>query len=80
MTECSSVDSAYYQRNRDVILNRAKYYYQNGEERLRKQARDIQRNLSEKDKNKRREYGEKDTAICPKKNYRKAKKCQYNNE
>ena len=38
----------YYQRNRDVILNRAKYDYENDKERLRKQARDKYRNLSEK--------------------------------
>ena len=29
----------YYQRNRDVILNRAKDYYENDKERLREQAR-----------------------------------------
>ena len=29
----------YYQRNRDVILNRAKDYYENDNERLREQAR-----------------------------------------
>ena len=39
---------AYYQRNRDVILNRAKDYYENGKERLREQARNKYRNLSEK--------------------------------
>ena len=27
--ECSFVDSTYYQRNRDVILNRAKDYFEN---------------------------------------------------
>ena len=37
-----------YQRNRDVILNRAKDYYENNKERLRGQARDKYRNLSEK--------------------------------
>ena len=47
----------YYQRNRDVILNRAKYYYENDKERLRGQGRDKYRNLSEKEKNKKREYG-----------------------
>ena len=36
----------YYQKNRDVILNRAKYYYKNNKERLREQARDKYRNLS----------------------------------
>ena len=30
----------YYQRNRDVIPNRAKDCYENDEERLREQARD----------------------------------------
>ena len=48
----------YYQRNRDVILNRAKYYYENDKERLRKQARDKYRNLSEEEEeNKNKEYG-----------------------
>ena len=42
----------YYQRNRDVILSRAKDYYKNDKERLREQARDIYRNLSEEEKNK----------------------------
>ena len=39
----------YYQRNRDVILNRAKDYYKNDKERLREQARDKNRNLSEEE-------------------------------
>ena len=34
----------YYQRNRDVILNRAKDYYENDKERLREQAKDKCRN------------------------------------
>ena len=29
----------YYQRDRDVILNRARDYYENDKERLREQAR-----------------------------------------
>ena len=41
-----SADLIYYQRNRDVILNRAKDYYENDKERLRGQARDKYRNLS----------------------------------
>ena len=43
MSECNSIenaDLAYYQRNRDVILNRAKYYHENDKERLRGKARD----------------------------------------
>ena len=40
-----------------MTLNRAKNYYKNDQERLREQARDKYRNLSEQDKNKKREYG-----------------------
>ena len=43
----------YYQRNRDVMLNRTKDY-ENDKERLREQARDKYRNLSEEEKNKKR--------------------------
>ena len=57
MSECNSVDLTFYQRNRDVILNRAKNYYENGKERLREQARDKYRNLSEEENNKKTEYG-----------------------
>ena len=31
-------DLTYYERNRDVILNRVKDYYENDKERLREQA------------------------------------------
>ena len=74
----------YYQRNRDVIINRAKYYYGNDKERLREQARDKYRNLSEEETNKKREYGknryhnmseEKKKRLKEyQKNYREAKK------
>ena len=43
-------DLTYYQKNRDVILNRAKDYYKNNKERLRENARDKYRNLSEEEK------------------------------
>ena len=42
----------YYQRNWDVMLNRAKDYYENDKEILRAQARHKYRNLSEEEKNK----------------------------
>ena len=42
----------YYQKNREVILNRVKDYYENNKGRLRDQARDKYRNSSEEDKNK----------------------------
>ena len=38
-----------YQRNIEVILNRAKDYYKNDKERLREKARYKYRNLSEED-------------------------------
>ena len=31
-------ENDYYKKNRDVILNRAKYYYKHDKERLRKRA------------------------------------------
>ena len=52
-----SAHLTYYQRNRDVILNRAKDYLENGKERLREQARDKYRNLSEEENNKKIKYG-----------------------
>ena len=33
-------EKTYYQRNREVTLNREKDYYENDKERLREQARD----------------------------------------
>ena len=47
----------YYQRNRDVMLNRSKYYYENYKERLWKHAKDKYRNLSEEEKHQKREDG-----------------------
>ena len=47
-----SADLTYYQRDREIILNRAKNHYENDKERLRKKARDKYGNLSEEDKNK----------------------------
>ena len=85
MSECA--DLIFYQRNWDVILNRAKDYYENDKERLREQARDKYRNLSEEEKNKKREYGKnryhnmseekKQRLKKYQKNYCRAKKSQY---
>ena len=52
-------NTPYYQRNRDVILNTAKDYCENDKERLREQARNKYRNLSEEKKSEKREYGKK---------------------
>ena len=50
-------DLTYHQKNRYLMLNRAKDYYDNDKERLKEQARNKCRNVSEEGKNKRREYG-----------------------
>ena len=60
MSDCNSNELT-YQRNRDIILNRAKDYYENDKERLRVQGRDKYRNLSEEEKNEKREHGKKQT-------------------
>ena len=51
-----------------MILNRAKDYYKDDKERLREQARDKYRNLSEEGKNKKERIWKKsDILICLKK-------------
>ena len=40
-----------------MMLNRAKDYYENDKERLKKHARNKYRNLSEEETNKKTEYG-----------------------
>ena len=50
-------ETTYNQRNRETVLNRAKYYYQNNKEVLREKAKNKYRELSEKEKNIKREYG-----------------------
>ena len=60
-------DLTYNQRNRDVILNIAKYYYENDKDKLIEQARDKYRNLSEEEKNKKEIMGKIEIAICLKK-------------
>ena len=58
------LDLTCYEKNRDVILNWAKDYYENDKERLRGQARDKYRNLSEEEKIKKREMEKTDILIC----------------
>ena len=94
MSECNSVECnftelTYYHRNRAVVLNRAKANYENYKGRLREQARDKYRNISEEVKIKRENMEKTDIAICIKKkkslkeyqkNYRETKKSQCNNK
>ena len=84
-----SAGLTYYQRKRDIILNRAKDY-ENDKERLREQARDKYRNLSKEEKNEKRECErnryrnmseeKKQRLKAYQNNYREAKKSQYNNQ
>ena len=62
-----NTDLIYYQRNKDVVLNKAKDYYKNNKERLREQARNKYKNLSEEDKNKQENMGRIAIIICLKK-------------
>ena len=93
MSECNSIENTiltYYKKNQDVILNRAKYYYENDKERLRMQARNKYRNLSAEEKNKKRKYvknryrnmseEEKKRLKECQKNYRETKKARYDNK
>ena len=81
--------ATYYQKNRDVILSKAKDYNKNDKERLRKQATNKYRTLSEEKKMKKREYGkilqyvwrkETNTKRISNKTIARQKKSQYNNE
>ena len=52
---------------REVILNRAKYCYENNKELLRRRAKNKYRELSEEEKNMKREYRKRDIIACLKK-------------
>ena len=86
-----STNLIYYQTNRDIVLSEAKDYCKNNNERLKKDVKDKYRNLSEEDKNKKREYGknryhnmskEKKQKIkeYQKRKYQEAKMSKYNNK
>ena len=89
MVECNSIELIYHQRNRDVILNRAKDYYENDKERLESK-QEINTETYLKEKNKKTEYRknryrnmseEKKQRLKEyQKNYRETKKSQYNNK
>ena len=60
-------NATYYQRNRDIALNKVKQCYKNNNERLKQQARDKYRNLSEEDKKKKENMEQIDIITCLKK-------------
>ena len=59
-------ERTYYQRNRDVTLNRGKDYYKDDKERLRDNVKNQYRNLSEEEKE-RQNMEEIDIIKCLKK-------------
>ena len=66
MSEIS--DLTHYKKNRDLILNKKKTdYYKNNKERLREQARDKYKSLSEEEKIKKENTRRIDITICLKK-------------
>ena len=62
-----NTDLTYYQRNRDLLLNKKKDYYENNKEKLKEQARDKYRSLSKEEKTKRENTGRIGIIICLKK-------------
>ena len=72
-------NTTYYQRNREILLNRAKDYYENNKEKLREQARNKCKNLFEEDKNIKREYGKYHIIICLKKRSKNGKNIKNEN-
>ena len=64
-------ETTYYQRNREVVLNRVKDYYKNNKELLRERAKNKYRELSEEEKNIKREYGKKKDIITYQKKIKK---------
>ena len=62
-----NADLTYYQKNRDVVLSKAKDYYKNNKDRLREQARDKYKNLFEEEKNIKENMKKIDITRCLKK-------------
>ena len=83
----SGSKATYYQKNKEVILNRAKDYYRNNKGKLKVKARNKNRELSEEEKDIKREYGRNRYNNMPEekkqrlkeyqRNYREAKKTTF---
>ena len=73
-----SSEKTYYQKNKDMILNRANDYCENDKEKLREQARDKYRNLFEEEKNKKGEYGKTRYHKMSEEKKQKLKECKKN--
>ena len=65
-----------YQKNKELVLNKAKEYYKNNKDRLSKQAREKYAGLSEEEKDKKENTEEINTTQCLEKN--KRNECERN--
>ena len=70
--------ATYHQRNRDVILNRAKDFYENNKELLRERAKNKCRELPENEKYVKRQYQRDRYYNMTAKEKQRLKKCQKN--
>ena len=73
-------ETTYYRRNRETVLNRAKDYYENIKEVLRKKAENkyMYRESSEEEKNIKREYGRNRYKNVPEEKKQRLKEYQKN--
>ena len=76
--ECNSVEETYYRKNRDVILNWAKDCCKIDKKRLRDQAKDKYRNLSEREKKQKDRIWKNRYHNMSKEKKQKLKECQKN--
>ena len=72
--ECNSIETTHCQRKRDVILNRAKKYYENNKKVLKDKTRGIYRDLLQYGKRIRKKRKHKEKLKEYQKNYLKVKK------
>ena len=68
--------ATYCQRHREVILNRAKDYYENNKELLRERSENKYTELTEEERNIKREYGKKRYHNISEENKKKLKEYQ----
>ena len=71
-------DLIYYQKNRDLVLSKKKDHYENNKKRLREQARDRYKSLSEEEKSKKSEYRKNRYHNMPEEEKRRLKEYQKN--
>ena len=71
--------STFYHKNKEIILKKAKQYYKNGKERLWEQVKNRYRELSNKEKNTKREYGRNRSLNMSEKDKQRLKHYRKNN-